>query len=127
MTLPKYLGYQAKKDTHWESPDIVITWAVGHLLELKTPEEYDDELKDWRKSIDRLPFIPSDFELKPIGGRGSNKKQLTAIKKLIKDKSCTEVVNACDAAREGELIFRRIIEFAKINVHQMNVATINDA
>ena len=116
--IAKVLGVSGKKDTHWESPDIVITWAVGHLLELKTPEEYDDELKDWRKSIDRLPFIPSDFELKPIGGRGSNKKQLTAIKKLIKDKSCTEVVNACDAAREGELIFRRIIEFAKINVHQ---------
>ena len=50
--------------------------------------------KDWRNMLIDYLLIPSDFELKPIGGRGSNKKQLTAIKKLIKDKSCTEVVNA---------------------------------
>ena len=114
--IAKVLGVNQKTDTHWLSDDIVITWAVGHLLELKTPEEYDDRLKDWRKSVDLLPFIPSSFELKPNSGRGNNRKQLTAIKKLISPKSCTEIVNACDAAREGELIFRRIIEFAKSKV-----------
>ena len=111
--IAKVLGVTKKTETHWESEDLVITWAVGHLLELKTPEEYDDRLKDWRKSIDLLPFIPEEFELKPSKGRGSNRKQLTAIKKLISSKTCTEVVNACDAAREGELIFRRIVEFSK--------------
>ncbi len=114
--IAKVLGVGQKTDTHWLSDDIVITWAVGHLLELKTPEEYDDRLKDWRKSVDLLPFIPESFELKPNSGRGNNRKQLTAIKKLISPKNCTEIVNACDAAREGELIFRRIIEFAKSKV-----------
>ncbi|MDP7373002.1 MAG: DNA topoisomerase [Candidatus Poseidoniaceae archaeon] len=114
--IAKVMGVTKKSDTHWESDDLVITWAVGHLLELKTPEEYDDRLKDWRKSIDLLPFIPEKFELKPNSGRGSNRKQLTAIKKLISNKECTEIVNACDAAREGELIFRRIVEFAKAKV-----------
>tara|TARA_B100000575_G_scaffold166897_1_gene133474 strand:+ start:953 stop:3706 length:2754 start_codon:yes stop_codon:yes gene_type:complete len=114
--IAKVLGVSKKTDTHWESDDLIITWAVGHLLELKTPEEYDDRLKDWRKSIDLLPFIPDKFELKPNSGRGNNRKQLTAIKKLITTKNCTEIVNACDAAREGELIFRRIIEFAKAKV-----------
>ena len=85
-------------------------------MELRTPEEYDESFKNWHKSLDKLPFIPSEFQLKPIGGRGSNKKQLTAIKKIITAKSCTEVVNACDAAREGELIFRRIVQHAKIKV-----------
>ena len=112
--IAKVLGVNSKKDTHWESDDIWITWAVGHLLELKTPEEYDDSFKNWRKSIDKLPFIPDKFQLKPITGRGNNRKQLTAIKKMITSKDCSEVVNACDAAREGELIFRRIIEYSKV-------------
>ncbi len=110
------LNVKKKMETHWESDEIIVTWAVGHLLELRTPEEYDESFKNWHKSLDKLPFIPSEFQLKPIGGRGSNKKQLTAIKKIITAKSCTEVVNACDAAREGELIFRRIVQHAKIKV-----------
>ena len=114
--IAKVLGVTKKTDTHWDSDDLVITWAVGHLLELKTPEEYDDRLKDWRKSVELLPFIPEKFELKPSSGRGNNRKQLTAIKKLISAKNCTEIVNACDAAREGELIFRRIIEFSKSKI-----------
>ncbi|MEC7097621.1 MAG: DNA topoisomerase [Candidatus Thermoplasmatota archaeon] len=114
--IAKVLGVSKKTDTHWESADLIVTWAVGHLLELKTPEEYDERLKDWRKSIDLLPFIPENFELKPNSGRGSNRKQLTAIKKLISNKECSEIVNACDAAREGELIFRRIVEYAKSKV-----------
>ena len=112
--IAKVLGVKNKMETHWESDEIIVTWAVGHLLELKTPEEYDEAFKNWRKTIDQLPFIPENFLLKPITGRGSNRKQLTAMKKMIKAKDCTEVVNACDAAREGELIFRRIVEFAQV-------------
>ena len=112
--IAKVLGVNSKQDTHWQSEDVWVTWAVGHLLELKTPEEYDDSFKNWRKSIDKLPFIPEKFQLKPITGRGNNRKQLTAIKKMITSKECSEVVNACDAAREGELIFRRIVEYAKV-------------
>jgi DNA topoisomerase-3 len=75
-------------------------------------DDYDNEFKNWRGTIDRLPFIPDAFQYKPKGGRG--KKQLSAILKLMKDKSVTEIVNACDAAREGELIFRTILEHSKV-------------
>ena len=51
-----------KKIPHWHSDNIVITWAVGHLLELKSPDEYNSELKDWRKSLDLLPYVPESFE-----------------------------------------------------------------
>ena len=110
--LANVLGVGKKLETHWHSDDIVITWAIGHLLELKYMDDYDNEFKNWRGTIDRLPFIPESFQYKPKGGRG--KKQLSAILKLIKDKSVTEIVNACDAAREGELIFRTILEHSKV-------------
>ncbi len=110
--LANVLGVGKKLETHWHSEDIVITWAIGHLLELKYMDDYDSEFKNWRGTIDRLPFIPDAFQYKPKGGRG--KKQLSAILKLMKDKSVTEIVNACDAAREGELIFRTILEHSKV-------------
>ena len=113
--LAKILGATKNNETHWEGNDLIITWAVGHLLELKTPEQYDEELKNWWKSVDKLPFIPSEFEVQPVKGRGQSKKQLQAIKKILKDKSIKEVINACDAAREGELIFRRIVQWAGVD------------
>ncbi len=108
------LGIKKKTDSYWDSPEIKITWAVGHLLQLKYMDDYDKDFKDWRKTVSRLPFIPEKFQYKPINGR--NKKQLQEIIKLIKDKSTTEVVNACDAAREGELIFRTIFTHSKSKV-----------
>ena len=111
--LANVLGVGQKTDTHWQSDDIVITWAVGHLLELKMMDDYDEAFKNWRKTIERLPYIPEAFEYKPKGGR--NRSQLNAIKKLLKAKGVTEIVNACDAAREGELIFRTIVQHAKVN------------
>ena len=100
--ISRVLGVTKKLDTHWQSDEIWVTWAVGHLLELKTPEEYDESFKNWRTSIDKLPFIPEKFQLKPIKGSANSRKQLTAIKKMISSKDCVEIVNACDAAREGE-------------------------
>ncbi len=110
--LANVLGVGKKNETHWHSDDIIITWAIGHLLELKYMDDYDEAFKNWRNTIDRLPYIPDAFQYKPKGGRA--KKQLSAIMKLIKDKSVTEIVNACDAAREGELIFRTILEHSKV-------------
>ena len=110
--LANVLGVGKKTDTHWHSEDIIITWAIGHLLELKYMDDYDEAFKNWRNTIERLPYIPESFQYKPKGGR--EKKQLSAIMKLLKDKSTTEIVNACDAAREGELIFRTIVAHAKV-------------
>jgi DNA topoisomerase-3 len=81
---------------------------LGHLLELAEPEDYDPELKKW--SLEQLPLIPPEFTLKPIS---SGRKQLTTIKRLVQSPDVSTVVNACDAGREGELIFRRIYAWCK--------------
>ena len=81
--LAKVLGVSKKAATHWESEDIIITWAIGHLLQLKYMDDYDVEFKNWRKSIERLPYVPDTFQYKPIGGR--SKTQLQAILKLINE------------------------------------------
>lgn len=106
------LGVSKKTDHYYDSPDLKITWASGHLLGLKMLDDYDPKFKDWQKSVDQLPYIPQQFQFIP---EKRTKKQLDAILKLIKEDGVNEIVNACDAAREGELIFRRIIEFADIS------------
>jgi DNA topoisomerase III len=100
------LGGYKKKDEYYESDSSYITWAVGHLVTLAEPEEYDKKFKFW--SLSSLPIIPDEFALKPIKG---NKKRLDMIKKLAKKKDIQEIINACDAGREGELIFRYIYEY----------------
>src|ERR671924_637162 len=99
-------GAFAKNETYLESDEYVITWAVGHLVELAQPEDYDEKLKKWRMAD--LPIVPEDFRLKPRDAK--SKKQLTAIRKLLERDDIDRVVNACDAGREGELIFAYIYE-----------------
>src|SRR5438477_2797550 len=99
-------GAFAKSETYLESDEYVITWAVGHLVELAQPEDYDEKLKKWRMAD--LPIVPEDFRLKPRDAK--SKKQLTAIRKLLERDDVDRVVNACDAGREGELIFAYIWE-----------------
>ena len=109
--IAKVLNITKKEATHWSGNDIVVTWAVGHMLELKYMDDYNPEFKNWRKTVNDLPFIPNEFEFKPKSG--STRKQLTAVKKLMSNKEVTEIVNACDAAREGELIFQTIYKHSK--------------
>src|SRR5438105_6359333 len=99
-------GAFAKNETYLESDEYVITWAVGHLVELAQPEDYDEKLKKWRMAD--LPIVPEDFRLKPRDAK--SKKQLTAIRKLLARADVDRVINACDAGREGELIFAYIYE-----------------
>src|SRR5437868_7751966 len=99
-------GGFAKSETYLESDDYVVTWAVGHLVELAQPEDYDEKLKKWRMAD--LPIVPDDFHLKPRDAK--SKKQLTAIRKLLERADVDRIVNACDAGREGELIFAYIYE-----------------
>src|SRR5438477_3310732 len=101
-------GAFAKSETYLESDEYVITWAVGHLVELAQPEDYDEKLKKWRMAD--LPIVPDDFRLKPRDSK--SKKQLSAIRKLLERDDVDRVVNACDAGREGELIFAYIWESA---------------
>lgn len=100
-------GTFAKKEGFFEGDDHVITWAVGHLVELAEPEDYDDSLKKWR--VKDLPIIPgkthgiADFKLRARSG--DSEKQLKVIHRLARRDDVESIVNACDAGREGELIF----------------------
>ena len=99
-------GKFEQQDGYWEGPDHLISWAVGHLLELSEPEDYDPELKNW--SLAHLPVLPNPFKRR---ARPGQTKQLRLLKKLALREDVTSLVNACDAAREGELIFREIEQF----------------
>jgi DNA topoisomerase-3 len=99
-------SFSKEGDTHLESEHYVITWAVGHLVQLAEPEDYDEKWKKWRMAD--LPILPDGFKLVPRDTK--SKKQLNAILKLMKRQDIDRIVNACDAGREGELIFAYIYE-----------------
>jgi DNA topoisomerase III len=101
---------QAKDKTHLVGDDYVVTWAVGHLVGLAEPDAYDPKLKKWRFAD--LPILPEEFKLVPNDGRAE--KQLKAIHRLMADDEIDLVVNACDAGREGELIFAYVYETAPV-------------
>ncbi|MCR9245990.1 MAG: DNA topoisomerase 3 [bacterium] len=105
--LAKVLGANQRKEGFLEGNGWQVTWALGHLATLKSPDEYDPALKRW--SLERLPFVPSSFELKPTD-TGSRKEQLDIVAELCR--SADELICATDAGREGELIFRYILEYA---------------
>lgn len=96
-----------KHDEHFENDTYVVTSAVGHLVEIHAPEQFDVKRGKW--SFAHLPVIPPYFDLKPVD---KTKSRLNAVVKLAKRKDVTELVNACDAGREGELIFRLIEQYA---------------
>jgi DNA topoisomerase III len=106
--IARALGGFKRTGDHFENDDYVLSSAVGHLLELHAPAEYEVKRGKW--TFSHLPVIPSYFDLRPIARSESRLKQLT---KLIKRKDVTHLVNACDAGREGELIFRYLIQAAK--------------
>jgi DNA topoisomerase III len=97
-----------KHDEYFESDTFLVTSAVGHLLEIKAPEEFDVKRGKW--SFANLPVIPPHFDLNPID---KSKGRLSAIVRLVKRKDVSELINACDAGREGELIFRLIQQHSK--------------
>ena len=99
------LGGFREDEGFFESDTYVLTWAVGHLFELLPPEEIDETYKRW--TLDVLPIIPEQFQTKPKAGQT---QRVRLIKKLLQRDDVDAVVNACDAGREGELIFREIVE-----------------
>ena len=105
--LAAVLGSFDKRDGFLENGQYIVSWAFGHLVELAEPEDYDQGLKRW--NLGSLPILPGRFQLKPIS---SGRKQLGVLKSFLRSNAIDEVVNACDAGREGELIFRRIYEAA---------------
>lgn len=106
-SIAECLGITNKHDGYLEGNGYQVTWAFGHLVGLKNPDEYTPEWKPWK--IETLPIIPATFQLKANEDDGA-KKQLAIIKSLLG--KATEVVCATDAGREGELIFRYIVSFS---------------
>ena len=106
--IAKTLGGFTKHDEYFESDEYVLSSAVGHLLEIAVPEEFDVKRGKW--SFAHLPMIPPYFALNPIP---KTEARLKVLNKLIKRKDVTTLINACDAGREGELIFRLIAQNAK--------------
>ena len=104
-------GSFTNEETHYEGDEYVVTFAVGHLVQLVDPEVYDEKLKKWRMAD--LPIVPEEFKLAPRDAKA--KKQLKAIHKLMKRDDVDRIINACDAGREGELIFAYIYETAGID------------
>ncbi len=105
--IAKALGGFTKTGDYFESDDYVLSSAIGHLLELAVPEEYDVKRGKW--SFTHLPMIPPHFALNPIE---RTQERLRLLTRLIKRKDVTGLVNACDAGREGELIFRYVAQHA---------------
>ncbi len=105
--LARVLGRVPKKDDYYENDEWVIDSAIGHLVELYMPDDFDKKLKAWK--IANLPIIPPKFELKTVV---TAKKKFQSLKKQLKRKDVDCVINACDAGREGELIFTYIHELS---------------
>ncbi len=104
MDFARALEVKGKKDGYLENEDYIITWAVGHLVELLEPQDYDSKWEKWR--LETLPIIPDHFRYKPIA---KTKKQLNIIQKLLAKKAFERIVIATDAGREGEVIARSIL------------------
>jgi DNA topoisomerase III len=106
--LARVLGVRASgKSGYFEGERHIITYCVGHLVELEEPAAYNPAWKSWR--LETLPMLPEPFRYRPVRGTAS---QLRVVCALLRDRRIRQVVNACDAGREGELIFRAVVEHA---------------
>src|ERR1051325_2595126 len=110
--LARLPGVRPSGEHSFEGAGRVITWCIGHLVELDEPAAYDARWKAWR--LDTLPMVPAELRPRPSrsSSTGRAAAQLRAVTRLLGDRRFTSVVNACDAGREGELIFRYLTQFA---------------
>ncbi len=123
-------GVFADHKDYLEGPDHVVTWAVGHLVQLADPDDYDERYKKWKMAD--LPIVPEHFKLVVRDER--SKKQMNVVKRLLARDDIDTVVNACDAGREGELIFAYLYEKAgakkpvkRLWLNSMTKSAIEDA
>ena len=108
ISIAKMIGANGKKDGYYEGNGYRVSWCVGHLIQMANPDAYDEKYAKW--NIEDLPIIPSEYKYEVAK---STKKQFTILKKLMNDKDIDTVINACDAGREGESIFRLVYSEAK--------------
>lgn len=103
ISIAKVIGATKKKDGYYEGNGYKVSWCVGHLIQMANPESYDEKYAKW--NMEDLPIIPREYKYEIAK---STKKQFAILKKLMNDKEIDIVINACDAGREGEAIFRLV-------------------
>ena len=103
ISISKVLGATKKKDGYYEGNGYIVSWCIGHLIQMANTERYDEKYAKW--NIKDLPIIPKEYKYEVAK---ATKKQFTILKKLMNDKDTDIVINACDAGREGEAIFRLV-------------------
>ena len=103
LSIAKVVGANNKKDGYYEGNGYKVSWCVGHLIQMANPDSYDEKYGKWNMAD--LPIIPKDYKYEVAK---STKKQFNILKKLMNDKEIDTVINACDAGREGEAIFRLV-------------------
>ena len=120
--LARVLGVRPRGEHRFDG-ERVITWCIGHLVELDEPSAYDGRWKPWR--LDTLPMFPEAFQLR---ASKHAREQLRAVARLMKERRFTAIVNACDAGREGELIFRYVYQFsgARLPVRRLWISSMTD-
>lgn len=123
-SISKVIGAYKHEDGYLEGGDCVVSWCLGHLAEYASPEHYDERYKVWR--FDDLPILPEEWKLLISEDK---KTQFHVLRKLLRNKDFDYVVNACDAGREGEAIFRRVYGLAgsKLLVKRLWISSMEDA
>lgn len=116
ISISKVLGATKKKDGYYEGNGYIVSWCIGHLIQMANPERYDEKYAKW--NIKGLPIIPKEYKYETAK---STKKQFTILKKLMNDKDVEFVINACDAGREGESIFRLVYNEANCKKKMMRL------
>lgn len=124
MSIAKAIGAKNKKDGYYEGNDYRVSWCVGHLVQMANPDSYDEKYKKWR--IEDLPIIPKEYKYEIVN---TIKKQFNILKKLMNSKEVDAVINACDAGREGEAIFRLVYMKAncKKKIERLWISSMEDS
>lgn len=123
-SIAKVIGAYRQEDGYLEGGDCVVSWCLGHLAEYAAPEHYDERYESWR--FEDLPILPAEWKLLV---HSTKKPQFNVLSKLLRSKKFDYVVNACDAGREGEAIFRRVYALAgsKLPIKRLWISSMEDA
>lgn len=123
-SIAKVIGAYRQEDGYLEGGDCVVSWCLGHLAEYAAPEHYDERYENWR--FEDLPILPVEWKLLV---HNTKKPQFNVLRKLLRSKKFDYVVNACDAGREGEAIFRRVyaLSGSKLPIKRLWISSMEDA
>ena len=124
ISIAKIIGATKKKDGYYEGNGYRVSWCVGHLIQMANPDAYDEKYAKWNM-VD-LPIIPKEYKYEVSK---TTKKQFSILKKLMNDKEIDKVINACDAGREGEAIFRLVYNQAncKKKIKRLWISSMEDS